>query len=643
MARCRFIPAVASCFVATAVAQPALPQTSREAVRQYEVDRQQPLWRSVAHANPADKVGSRQLMGYALALAEARQNPERLERLFALLARMQDRERSSSTFGHLKWRWGDADVSDLNAVEFCMHDAALLWKRHGNWMPPEGRELLLALMRFGLEAVRRHQVKITYTNIALTQAGNLLLLGEILNSPEAVEAGVRRLDDLYRWTTAHGVHECVSPTYYAVDINALLLIATCSQNQQASGQAKALLQLLWTDMALNWFPAAERLSGATSRTYDYRAGRGALDWHLWVNGWFESARPGKAERAEPYWNEWTPTEELRSLSRQHLPRLVRQRWGEHMAQSRTYMAYPDIGLSTLGAAYGAEDIPLAIDLPATREAPRGYFRADGRDNPYGDQKFAVGPGRQLKPNHLTPFWMAAQREGDALAVAIFDARTGEAESRQAHLVLPRQVRSIFVAGAPAELTAAGGAARWPIPGGEAVVLRYAAAAVGIRVWSATSGGSVAQQPESAVPMALIDDANSYGCIRITADLGRAERTGPQNGALPWPAVVLWIRVGSNLADDAAFAAWQQEFTQAKAGKLALTQAGVEVEVPGAKGPLAVTATFDKRQQAVARRIVPEPTRCLLELDGKEVGLPLLTGRDAQRDVSQNDDFLSKEE
>jgi len=622
----RFILTVVTSVAATAVPPPAGAQTSQEAERRYEADRQLPLWRSLAHADPADKVGSRQLMGYALALAEARQNPERLERLFALLARMQDRDRSSSTVGHLKWRWGDAAVSDPNAVEFIMHDAALLWKRHAAWMPTEARESLLSLMRFGLEAVRRHDVKMTYTNIALTQAGNLILLGEILESPEAVHQGVQRLDDLFRWTAANGIHECVSPTYYAVDINALMLIATCSQNEQAGGQAKALLQLLWTDIALNWFPAAERLSGATSRTYDYLAGRGALDWHLWIHGWFDSTRPGKAERREPYWNEWTPNEELRSFSRQRLPRLVRQRWGERLAQSRTYMAYPDVGLSTLSAAYGAEDIPLAIDLPATREAPRGFFRADGRNNPYGIHKFATGSGRQMKPNHLTPFWMAAQREEDALAVAIFDARTGDTKSCQAHLVLPRQARSITVAGVPVELTMAGSTASLPVPGGEAVLMRYGTAAVGIRFLSVIFGGGAAQPPERTAPIALIDDANPSGCVRITAELGGAEPTGTQNEALPGPAVVLWIRVGSNLADDAAFAAWQRDFTKAKVGKLVLTQAGVEVEVPGIKGPLAVTATFDKRHRAVARRIVPEPTRCILELDGKEVGLPLLTGR-----------------
>jgi hypothetical protein len=41
--------------------------------------------------------------------------------------------------------------------------------------------------------------------------------------------------------------------------------------------ADALLRLLWTDIAVNWFPASERLGGAYSRTYDYLSGQGALD------------------------------------------------------------------------------------------------------------------------------------------------------------------------------------------------------------------------------------------------------------------------------------------------------------------------------------------------------------------------------
>jgi hypothetical protein len=102
-------------------------------------------------------------MGYALALAESRHKPERLERLFTLLALMQDRDPQSKTYGNFKWRWGHDKVHDANAVEFCLHDAALLWVRHRDWIPQDAQSQLDALLQHGVEGAIRHRVGPKYT------------------------------------------------------------------------------------------------------------------------------------------------------------------------------------------------------------------------------------------------------------------------------------------------------------------------------------------------------------------------------------------------------------------------------------------------------------------------------------------------
>jgi len=53
------------------------------------------FWRSLSQA--PGSVTSRDLFAYALALCEARQHPERLDRLFELAAQMQDRDPKSRT------------------------------------------------------------------------------------------------------------------------------------------------------------------------------------------------------------------------------------------------------------------------------------------------------------------------------------------------------------------------------------------------------------------------------------------------------------------------------------------------------------------------------------------------------------------
>jgi hypothetical protein len=302
----------------------------REAAIQSSVQRGEDLWRQVSRDEFRPTVTCRWLVGYALALCEAREHPERLERLLALVRQMQDQDPKSKQWGNLRWYWRDKQVTDPNAVEFVLHDALLMHLRHRDWLPEKARKELDALLRLGLEGCRRHRVPTDYTNIAILNAGNLIVLGEQLHRADAAQEGYRRLDAICALTATLGVHEFCSPTYYGTDLNGLLMIHSHAANQRQRKQADALLQLFWTDIAANWFPAAQRLGGCHSRSYDYLRGLGGLDWHLWVNGWLETGSPGSAERREPWSDDWQMPPQLVELARRQLPRLVRQHLG-HLA------------------------------------------------------------------------------------------------------------------------------------------------------------------------------------------------------------------------------------------------------------------------------------------------------------------------
>ena len=274
-----------------------------------------------------------------------------------------------------------------------MQDALLIHIRHGDWLPPAAKKELGDLLRLGVEGCLRHRVPTDYTNIAILNAGNLIVLGERLDRPDAAREGYRRLDAICLRTAVFGVHEFCSPTYYGTDLNGLLLIHTYARGQRQRQQAEALLQLFWTDIAANWFPAAQRLGGCHSRSYDYLRGLGGLDWHLWIHGWLESQSAGSAERREPWTEEWSPPPSLAEMGRRQFPRWVRQHWGILPAESRSQMLYRDIALSCCGAGYGGQDSTLVVDLPGGRELPRCYFIPDGREDPYGKKKSKrVPPG-----------------------------------------------------------------------------------------------------------------------------------------------------------------------------------------------------------------------------------------------------------
>ena len=164
------------------------PAVVRQAVQEGER-----IWRAVA-SDPIRDVASRDLFTYALALGEGAVHPERLERLLAVATRMQQRDPASRGYGNFRWSWSHADVFDFNAVDFCLQAGTILWLRHRDTMSPTARDLLRTLLEFGAEGLVKHRVNESYTNIALMNAGNLLLLGEALDRPEIAAEGGARLD-----------------------------------------------------------------------------------------------------------------------------------------------------------------------------------------------------------------------------------------------------------------------------------------------------------------------------------------------------------------------------------------------------------------------------------------------------------------
>ena len=592
---------------------------AKEAASDSVLQRAEATWRQVAKDELRPTLTSRWLVGYALTLCEAREHRERIGSLLALVRRMQDHDPKSLHWGNFRWYWRDAAMTDANAVEFVMHDALLIHIRHRDWLPVEARGELDELLRLGVEGCRRHRVPTDYTNIAILNAGNLIVLGERLHRAEAAEEGYRRLDAICARTAVLGIQEFCSPTYYGTDINGLMMIQSYAKNERQRKQADALLRLFWTDIAANWFAPAERLGGCHSRSYDYLRGIGALDWHFWINGWLKSASPGSAERCEPWTDQWTPPQELAVMARQKLPRLVRQHWGMLPAESRTQMIYPDIALSCCGAAYGNQDSTLAVDLPGSRDLPRCYFIADGREDPYGKAKIDTGAARHPKALHLQPFWAGAQRGCDALGLVVYrasDVSSAGVSRVQSHFVF-RRPDAIWEGGV--KLKMPDGTAERPdkIDIQEPLVLRYGTAAVGIRVPSFQSWGP---DKDGAY---LVDDGNAWKCMYLTIDHGWQNDLPKVRDSEKVGAAFYWLRVGSNLKRDADFDAWRKDFDATSLRYVEISDRRISLELPGKDGPLAIDARAPWNASSPVH-LLPPPYQGVLEVDGREIGRPLLT-------------------
>lgn len=574
----------------------------RAAILEACLARAERVWDDVARLRP--ELSARDLFWLALVYCESGEHQDRLEQIFEVAARMQDRDQASRGFGNFHWRWREGAVLDANAVDFCMQHAAPLWLRHRDDLPPAARATLAEILDYAVEGALRHRVPPSYTNIALMNAGNLILLGEALDRPDVTREGLARLDAVCLYTWEAGIHEYDSPTYYGVDLDDLMLLHELTRNEDARTRAAALLELFWQDIALNWYPPAQRLSGARSRDYDYLHGLGYLDTQMWAAGWLETDPP---TNLAPALATWRPSEDLRQLSVRRFPRLVRQSWGPGAMESRTHYLLEDVTLSSSGAAYGAMDLPLTVDLPGPRGQVRGYFIPDGRRDPYGQKKIPAGPHE--KTLHLRPFWAAAQRTTDALGLVIhrpgdYDPNPATLES---HFVLPRDVDGAWIGEREVDLSRPTFVET--LAPREALVVRKGSAAVGVRVpWTRGLDGN-------AAPVALVIDGNRHGAMRLTVahhSFWGIEDASSRAGA------AFWVRVGGGL-DDAAFARWRRDFATA-AVQVAASPERVRVEVAGADGPviLACAAPW-----AGCEEVEPAPTRGVLELDGQEIGRPLL--------------------
>jgi len=563
------------------------------------------VWTRVQDLTPT--MTSRELFAYALLLCEAQLHLDRLDRLFEVAARMQDRNPESRGYGNFRWSWRDGAVFDFNAGDFCMENAAVIWIKHRKLLTDKQRKDLSELIDHAIAGCLRHRVSSGYTNIAILNAQNLILMGEMLGRDDVLAEGRKRLDDFCAYTAVNGIREYCSPTYAGVDLICLHRLHTYCVTPAVRGQCEALLNVFWLDAIANCFAPSFRLGGAHSRDYDYLGGRGGVDAWLAAAGCFASPNPSAAPPLLWLQSTWRPpTAWLRDL--QVAPRVVTQVWGPGGSEYRVMWAGRHVALSIAGKTYHNMDAPMVVNFAGPHTMPRGYFIADGRRDPYGKKVIPEGNGPHRKTLHLMPHWYAVQDGQDALGLALHrreDIR--DCPTLESHFVLPYPCDELFI-GNHTVVFDAKAPKTVPVSSGAAVVIRHGAAAAAIRViWSQNT----VREP---APVALIHDGNPHGVIRLT--VAHHDQWGmPINTDAPVGAA-FWIRV-CDLADNAVhFARWRQEFAAATADARC-DNASLAITAGSTSGQTLRLLTH-KPFRALSDA-EPVPARAVLAVNGRDLG------------------------
>ncbi len=123
-------------------------------------------------------------------------------------------------------------------------------------------------MRLAFAEAERLDVHWTYTNIYLMDAANSVLGGQLLNIDAVRLRGEQRLVDWAKRTKQEGApHEFNSPTYSAVQINALAAIAQFAEDDATRRLAGEMEQFVWRHVAPYWHAPTMQLGGPHSRAY----------------------------------------------------------------------------------------------------------------------------------------------------------------------------------------------------------------------------------------------------------------------------------------------------------------------------------------------------------------------------------------
>ena len=558
-------------------------------------------------------LGAAELFQAAFCFCEASRHLDALDLLFDVAAEMQDRDPASRTFGNFRWSWRDGFVMDLNAVDFCMQTGSLIARDHLGKMSPAQREKFLAILERAIAGCLSHRVRDSYTNIAIMNAVNLVLLGEARSRRDVFDEGVKRLDAFTLNTALFGVCEYSSPAYTAVDILNLHRLHAYVRDAAVRDRAERLLKLFWTDVCASAFAPAGRLAGTHSRDYDYLYGMGGVAALLRAVG-VAAPLPGSEERPplELVLSEWRPPASIMSLA-SLAPRTIVSFWGEDDEKYRTAWIGRNIALGVSGANYWNMDIPLAIDFASSTRKARGYFIADARRDPYGMKKIPEGNGPHQKTLHLRPFWCGVQRGRDALGLAVY--RPGDVPqdtpTLESHFVFPGDVDEIYV-GDAAIVPVRGRPFAHPLPPGGCVFVRHGGGAFAARV--AWSRGVTGERAPAAV---VWDDAPDVNALRLT--VAHHDFWGRSIDAANPPAAAFWVRVTDDASTSAKFAAFRASFAaavcsvHASATNVAISAAGEEGQLSlGAAAPFATPSLVE-----------PEPARAVFALDGRDIGAEII--------------------
>jgi hypothetical protein len=218
---------------------------------------------------------TRDTLDYALTLLEVggADRARRAEEAIARLLDLQDTDPGSKWYGIWGWYMEEpppkmAPSADWNWADFNGSLLLLIETRHGNQLPSALRAKIREGIRHAAASVRRRNVSMNYTNIAVQGSFVVLAAAELLDDRDLMGYATERLRRFAANVDQTGSFaEYNSPTYVNVTIANLTRVRMTVRHAESLALAEKIHERAWLHIGKHWHAPSRQLSAPMSRCY----------------------------------------------------------------------------------------------------------------------------------------------------------------------------------------------------------------------------------------------------------------------------------------------------------------------------------------------------------------------------------------
>ncbi len=206
---------------------------------------------------------------------------------------------------------------------------------------------------------------LSHTNYHLMFVADLLISSEI--SGNGIGEGFAKIafDAFVEWTLENGITEFNSPTYLAVDLQALYSIERYSTDETMRKVAQNWIDFILTDAMIHFVGKQNWMCGANSRSYNVIAGTGGtvLELVRLIRGGLTKDMIGSVGDISTCYFDYTfPSWMDDLMSRIDREFLFQSRWSDDPWAIRKTYFDQSFTVGSTGRSYGAQDRTVVIDL-----------------------------------------------------------------------------------------------------------------------------------------------------------------------------------------------------------------------------------------------------------------------------------------